>query len=340
MRALPCPPPLRAALLLAVAIQAAGCAAGNRLGREVRVTHEVDDAGAEYVVGAPVTPDADRLPVAVFLEGDGSLCQRFSPGLWERFVTRFAGDFVLVRPVTRVNRTCGTPAFAAADFLHRVDETEALLATLEARYPGRPLYLVGHSAGAHLALLAATRRPASVRGLVNLGGGIDELSRVLPAIVRAREARGELSPARRDRELAGIEAFLADVRAVGPTDRPLWGRTYRFWNQMCFSGVSAAWRTTELPALVVHGEEDLAAVPFELVRDARDELAAAGVPGPRFVFLPGAGHDLLDPGVFRLVDAWIAERQRAGSERSSLPELPSSPGPRAPTVGLASPGRT
>lgn len=314
--------PLLVSLLLAAL--GAGCAAGNRLGRDVRVTRERDPAGAEYFVGTPVTSGAEALPVALFLEGDGSQCQRFSAGRWERFVTGFAGDHVLVRPVTRVNRACETEAFAAADFLHRVDETAALLAALEARYPGRPLYLIGHSAGAHVALLAAARRPSAVRGLVDLGGGVDELSRVLPAIPRAEAARGRISAAERDARLAELEGFLADVRAEGPTDRPLWGRTYRFWHQMLFSGVSDGWRTTDLPVLVVHGEDDLEAVPFELVRHARDELADAGLEGPEFRFLPGIGHDLLEPEVFVLVDRFIEahERGRRGAAARVSPGPP------------------
>lgn len=332
--------PLALPFVAVLAIAATGCAAGNRLGREVRVSRDVDAAGTEYFVGTPVTPEAQRLPVALFLEGDGSLCQRFSEGRWERFVTRFAGDHVLVRPVTRVNRLCETPAFAAADFLHRVDETAELLAALETRYPGRPLYLIGHSAGAHVALLAAARRPAAVRGLVDLGGGVDELSRVLPAIVKAEAARGRLSSSVRDERLAEVGRLLAGVREEGPTDRPLWGRTYRFWSEMMFSGVSAGWRTTEIPALVIHGEDDLEAVPFELVRDARDELAAAGLAGPEFVFLPGVGHDLLDPEVFLLVDRWIAARERADAGRRAAGSPPAEEAPQAPVPALARDPRT
>lgn len=297
---------MRGPTLAAVAsVLAFGCAATNPFGREVQVergTYSSQGERLDYLVGIPAGV-ADKAPVEVFVEGDGSQCQAWSEDLWRRFLVRRTGSALLVRPRTYVNTVCGGERFVQADFLHRLAELGSLLAEVRHAHPGRPVFLVGHSAGAQLAVLHASAHPGEIAGIANLGGGTWPLARVVEEIAREKARRGQLSAAELQDRLARHETLLAKLRAAPDSTEPMWGRTQRFWSQMFFSGVRELWAATELPALVVHGTEDLDSVPASSVAKARDELA--GKANVRFVFLEGEGHDLLKPKVFELVDEWV-----------------------------------
>lgn len=76
--------------------------------------------------------------------------------------------------------------------------------------------------------------------------------------------------------------------------------------------VAAADRTEALgavavPTLVVHGAED------PLIRVAGGEATAAAVPGSTLLVLPGVGHDLPAALVPEIVDAVVANAERAGA---------------------------
>jgi len=278
-----------------VALFASGCAAHNRLGLQVAIERGGYDYGGEALewwAGVPAAARDAKAPVLVLVEGDGGRCQEFSERLWTRFLVSNAGRFALVRPRTLVNTACaGAPErWRALDFLHRVDELAALLSSVRRRLPDRPVVLLGHSAGAHVAVLYARRHPGEVSGLVNVSGGLNELSSVLA-------------------DLEGEPAGRGAARAVGegprlPPDAPYWGRTARFWSQMLFSGVLEHWLAYREPCLVLHGTEDRASVPWPGVeRDASRVRAAGG--SCRLEPLAGAGHDTLTPSTFARIDAWL-----------------------------------
>ncbi|MFO0760808.1 MAG: alpha/beta hydrolase [Byssovorax sp.] len=292
-------------LALAFATAQAACAPVNMLGREIRVDeHPYEFRGERlaYLTGEPAGGSAD-LPVVIFLEGDGGQCQRFSRRLWERFLTRFTGDYLLVRPRTFINTHCDEPAFTAADFASRADELDVVVRAVRARHAGRPLVLAGHSAGAHVAIAFTRRAPGEVRAVANLGGGVRELGALLPEIEIERAKRGEISAAELAARLRAIDETRKDVAAHQGSSAPFWGRTYRFWGQMFFSGVDAMWESPTVPIFIAHGERDLESVPFSTVEAARARLAGKG--GVRFSFYPTLGHDLLTEEVFRDLNAWI-----------------------------------
>lgn len=298
-----------AAALLLVGV-GAGCAIHNQFGRPIRIErHRYASQGEqlEYLVG--VGGDADlREPIAVLLEGDGSRCQEYRESLWRRFLTRHTGRFLLVRPRTFVNTVCGTARFARADFIHRLAELADLLAEVELAYPRRPVFLIGHSAGAHLAIMYASAHPGAIAGIVDLGGGTWPLADLLPEIAREKARRGRLTSSELTEQLDGIETLLARVRTNPNSLEPMWGRTVRFWYQMFFSQVRELWAATPVPVLILHGSEDLDSVPVSAVLKSREEFQAAGKASVRFVFLDGEGHDLLNAKAFALIDAWIASQ--------------------------------
>jgi pimeloyl-ACP methyl ester carboxylesterase len=268
------------------------CATPTLLGREVLVAeHPLRVAGLQlsYFEAVPAGLEGARLPLVVFVEGDGSRCQRFSERGWRRFLTRNTGRFVMVRPRTEVNTVCEseTTAFERARFLSRLDELEALLDDLERRHPGRPVVLLGQSAGAHLSVLLASRAPARVAALINLSGGVDDL----------REVIAELTPPARQESLAQLARGL---EAGERLDEPMWGRTRWFWREMFFSGASAAWRAWTGRCWLAHGTRD-GSVPASLVH------RSLGGTRCEAHFLEGAGHDVLDAALMRELDAWVGQ---------------------------------
>jgi pimeloyl-ACP methyl ester carboxylesterase len=286
---------------------ASGCVASNQFGLQIRIdrgAYRSQGEPLEFLVGVPAQI-AEDAPLAVFLEGDGSQCQDYREGSWRRFLVRHTGRFLLVRPRTFVNTVCATERFAQADFLHRVAELGSLLRELRRAYPGRPTFLVGHSAGAQLAVLYAKAHPGEISGIANLGGGTWPLSDLLPEIAHESARRGKLSPAEARERLAQHQRLVARLQAAPDSSEPMWGRSERFWSQMFFSGVRELWAATELPVLVIHGTEDLESVPASAVAQARDEMANAGKANVRFVFLEGEGHDLLRAEAFQLVEDWM-----------------------------------
>lgn len=286
---------MRPAAILAAALTVlTACSTPNLRGREVlqtEVPYTFRNQDLALHVGRPVGARAD-LPVALFVEGDGGQCQEFRPGLWRRFLQRQTGDFVLVRPRGVMNVACETKAWRELDFHARIAELAEQIAVVKQRVPGQRLVLIGHSAGAHVAILYARDHAADVAGIVNLGGGMQDLAGVLRDLARLR-----------GQDPAEVERVLADVRDHGNRDAlPFWNRTYRFWFQMMFSGVQPLWSHPPVPVLIVHGQRDVDSVPFDSVA-----VQARASHDPRVEFLPFAdkGHDLLDAEVFRAVDAWI-----------------------------------
>ncbi|MGC4123259.1 MAG: alpha/beta fold hydrolase [Myxococcales bacterium] len=303
-----------------VLVLCAGCAAHNLFGREIHVergSYLWRGERLDYYVGV-AAGTRDGAPLAVFVEGDGSQCQGFREEAWRRFLVRRTGSALLVRPRTYVNTVCGTPRFAQADFLHRVEELGSLLQALRAAYPGRAVFLIGHSAGAHVAVLHASAHPGEVAGIANLGGGTWPLSDLLPEIAREKGRRGLLEPAAVEARLADHQSLMARLRAAPDSESPMWARTERFWSQMFFSGVRPLWSSAEFPVLVLHGTQDLDSVPASAVAQSRDEMARAGKANVQFVLLQGLGHDLLGERPFQLVDQWIssqsASRPRGAGE--------------------------
>lgn len=273
-----------------------GCAAPNRLGQSLHVergAYEFQGEPLEYFAAMPLQSKT-ALPVLVFLEGDGEQCQAFSQALWQRFLTRYTGRFVLVRPRTLVNTLCAQDKdrWARLDFTHRVDELEALVPRVRSAFPRGPLFLLGHSAGAHVAQLYAERHPDQVAGLINLSGGFDELAGVLKDIA---EQEGDTA--------AKVAAFLSEAGAMAP-DSLVWNRTALFWKQMLFSGVRSLWVSYRKPCLVLHGTQDIANVPWAGVqRDGHAVTAAGG--SCKLEGLEGVGHDTLSPRTFDRIDAWL-----------------------------------
>ncbi|MFO0616586.1 MAG: alpha/beta hydrolase [Polyangiaceae bacterium] len=304
----------RAAVAL-LGLALAGCA-GNMLGRSVAVeSHDYTfkDESLSFVEGTSLSdpkgdatkrpPEYTTQPVALFLEGDGSECQKYSDTGWEKFVRRFAGDYVLVRAKTFVNATCGTEKFAKFDFLSRLDELGVLLTEIKKTHEKQPIVLIGHSAGATLAVMYANAHPGEIAGLVNLGGGLDPLERV---IKQAEREKG-LDPESLRESEGTIDAAIETAKGGGNPDKAMWGRTEKFWGQMFSVEVKEEWLKATVPVLVVHGDADVV-VPFALMAKNKRELKRKSKTNFAFDFEHGMNHDLFNDSVFLTVNDWIKKK--------------------------------
>lgn len=300
-------------------IALAGCLSGcvsNMLGRSVHVEdgdYTFKEEALSYLEATTVvdsSADATKRPaeyktwpVAVFLEGDGSECQKYSLAGWDKFVRRFAGDYVLVRANTLVNSVCGTENFQKLDFLTRLDELGVLLAAVKRSHENQKIILIGHSAGATLAVMYANAHPGEIAGLVNLGGGLDPLERV---IKQAEREKGLDAEALRESQ-ATLDQAIENAKSGGNPDKPMWGRTEKFWAQMFSVEVKEEWLKTTLPVLVVHGDADVV-VPYELMAKNRRELKRKGKTNFVLDTEHGMNHDLFNDSVFLTVNDWIKKK--------------------------------
>jgi pimeloyl-ACP methyl ester carboxylesterase len=164
---------------------------------------------------------------------------------------------------------------------------------------GRAAHVVALSMGGYVALTLALARPELVRSLVLIGTGAGGPARV-PRPDHVRRAFAEavglpldefgratmpytFAPGWAERNPERFEAILA-ARLERPTSYETidahMHACYRYYDE----GIEV--ERIDVPALVIHGDEDLI-VPVENGR-----ALAARLPNARYVELPGSGHNL------------------------------------------------
>ena len=213
----------------------------------------------------------------------------------------------------------------ARESVHVMAEDAAAL--LEA-----PAHVVGLSMGGYVALTLALARPELVRSLVLVGtggGGPDRVPRPFHVARAFDEALGTSSEefARRTMPFtfapgwteANPERFQEIVahRVVQPTSYEAIlahaEACYAFYREGC-----KAERVT-VPALVVHGDEDLI-VPVENGR-----MLAARLPDVEYVELAGHGHNLsleIPDALAGLVARFLSRVEAGAAARPSTPSRP------------------
>jgi acetyl esterase/lipase len=181
--------------------------------------------------------------------------------------------------VVNINYRLASNAANIHDPLLSNDVTAALdfVATRanEYRVSGARFALVGHSAGAHLALLAGYKYdPARrIKAVASLSGPTDLNDATFLAIPTIR---------------ATIEQYLGATQAAQPAS----------WTAS--SPVSVA-TTTSSPTIIVHGMVDVL-VPYTLAQKLDARLTTLGVPHEYDLF-PGYNHDLGYASILRFPDA-------------------------------------
>ncbi len=300
-----------------LALASSGCIAENMLKKPVAIEEHKYDFNGEHLAYYEATLSNEKgvstnarpagyatSPVVLFVEGDGSECQSYSQAAWFRFLVSYTGHYVFVRPKAFVNATCGTDKWKKADFDSRVDEVGLIVEALKTDHPGQPIILMGHSAGAHVAALYVESHPDQILAIVNLAGGVDDLERVMKQSEREKHL-GAKALGENERN---IDAAIEHLKSPDP-DKPLWGRTEKFWSQMLQKQKRDVWLKITIPVLILHAEGDTT-VPYSLLPKAKRELNRAGKGNFTWTFLEGGDHDLITSDVFLIADRWI--RKKAG----------------------------
>lgn len=218
---------------------------------------------------------------------------------------------------------------AEAAKAHRHFDTRVIVASAALDYlrqalPSMKYFVAGHSEGALVASLLASRRADAVAGVVSLSG---------PALRLLDLMRGQIAAMSPGNDLSGVDACIAAIRAGDPL--PEWARanpqtqmlasmppeSHIYLRSVDAVDPTAAIAAVRQPVLIVQGGRDLSVTP-----EQADQLAAArkGLPTKvaRFQELqhfykraaPGLDamqsfslSDESDPAVADAVAEWLAQ---------------------------------
>jgi pimeloyl-ACP methyl ester carboxylesterase len=211
-------------------------------------------------------------PLVVFLhEGLGSLA------MWKDFPQRLcaAGGYrglVFSRPGYGRSTPRAPQEVWGIDFMHQ-QARDVLPAFLNAVGVGEPVWLLGHSDGASIALLHAALFPQRVRGVVVMAPHIFVEDMTLRSIEQARIAY----------ETTDLPQRLG--RYHDDPDSAFWGWN-RAWLDPAFTGwnIEPELAAVRAPVLAMQGLDD------EYGTLAQIHGIAAHVPGTRLLELPGCAH--------------------------------------------------
>lgn len=229
-------------------------------GRAVQVEHQW------------IAPGRAGAPLVVFLhEGLGSVA------MWKDFPQRLCAagglrGLVFSRPGYGRSTPRAQGEVWGTDFLHR-QACEVLPAFLQTVGASEPVWLLGHSDGASIALLYAAMFPERVHGLVVMAPHIFVEDVTLRSIEQARTAY----------ETTDLRQRLA--RYHDDADSAFWG-----WNQAWLAPAFSAWTieaeltAVRAPVLAVQGLDD------EYGTLAQIHGIAERVRGTRLLELPACAH--------------------------------------------------
>jgi alpha-beta hydrolase superfamily lysophospholipase len=244
-------------------------------------------------------PEGDVERVVVLLHGYGEHL-----GLYEPLARRLNADGVAVHAMDAPGHGRSDGERGIVDFDDYVDDARQLVNLVRYAHPGRPLVVIGHSAGALAGYLLAVRSPGIADALVLSGAPLLPQAWVQLELAAARHDAADVDPSEVFSTHPGyVHALMHDPLVwSGGFRRELLQNLVRAWP---VAAASLAAGLPELPVLFVHGEDDQIAQ----VADAR--TAAALLPDARLVPFPGDLHDVLNEhdrdAVHDAVAAFVAE---------------------------------
>jgi alpha-beta hydrolase superfamily lysophospholipase len=192
------------------------------------------------------------------------------------------------------------------------EDMGSYLSKLQKEFPGRPLFLFGHSVGGTIALDYALRRSPALAGVILSGAGIStgNANRVLIAINKLLSA---VFPSFSVNVNFDFSIVTRDPRVVKEYESDpliLSGLSARFWAE-CLKTI--AWvrdhaSDWELPLLLLHGSEDQN-MPIEDIKEFFGDLTCED---KELITYEGGYHcpynDLQKEQVFSDIEKWIDKR--------------------------------
>jgi pimeloyl-ACP methyl ester carboxylesterase len=181
-------------------------------------------------------------------------------------------------------------------------------------------HVVGASMGGMIAQTMAARHPDRVRSLASLMSNTGHRwkgtpgLRIYPVFIRrpAGDREGAIESAVSVFKLIGSPGFPFDEQETRNAAELSYDRGYdpAGTGRQLAAIIAAGDRTSELhritaPTVVIHGTKD------KMVRPSGGRATAAAIPGSRLVWIEGMGHDLPRGAWDRMVDAIVANAERA-----------------------------
>jgi acylglycerol lipase len=244
-------------------------------------------------------PDGEIARVVVLLHGYGEHL-----GLYDALARRLTTDGCAVHAMDAVGHGRSDGERAVLDVDVYVDDARQLANIASDRHPGRPVVVVGHSAGGLAGYLLAVRSPGIADALVLSGAPLRRQDWVEAELGSGSASEIDVDPS---------EVFSTHPDYVHALmhDPLTWHGGFR---QEFLRAITRAWPEAaaglaeglpELPILFVHGEDD------QIVQVADARASAAQLPDARLVTFPGDLHDVLnehDRGtVHDVVAGFVAE---------------------------------
>ena len=205
----------------------------------------------------------------------------------------------------------GLGDFGAPGFGGLIDDVTAYGATLAAAHPDLPLFLVAHSMGSFAAQSVVLEHSAQYAGVVLSGTtALDQLAAgMAQQAAAAAEAGGDPAPAGLEafnagfehrtgyewlsRDTAEVDAYVADplcgFEVPEATIGMLFGEAGRLADPAALAGIRS-----DLPMLLVSGQDDPLAGDGQLVQLLGQRYRDAGVSDLTVTVYPGARHEILN----------------------------------------------
>jgi pimeloyl-ACP methyl ester carboxylesterase len=238
-----------------------------------------------------------------------------------RFDNRDVGRSAKIEGGPRANvmaAAAGDTSSASYTLDEMADDCAGLLDQLGAERA----HLVGASQGGMIAQNVAIRSPERVLSLTSIMSSTGDRTvgqphqEAIPTLLGRppanREAFADWAVA--TWRVIGSPGFEADEEALRARGRATYDRgvypegTARQLVAVLASGDrTEALRTLDVPALVIHGTDDI------LIDVSGGKATAAAIPGAELVLIDGMGHDLPPPLWPQLVDLIVANTRRAGA---------------------------
>jgi acylglycerol lipase len=219
----------------------------------------------------------------------------------------------------------GTPADRTFNYTRTIEDIRGLLSTLRAKYPGTPVYCLGESLGANMALVIGYKMPSLTDGVVLVSPYFGArkffdphfLSQAMQVVVRPKSEL-DMSPYLRKRLSHSPALALHQIKDPMSRDK----QTLKELGQSLMLNWSGRRKAKALPpqlaVLIMHGKKDRLCNPNVTAK----VFKKIPVPNKQLVLFPESGHLIVEasqvsPPVVNTLSSWVRRQGSMQSARSA-----------------------
>lgn len=241
---------------------------------------------------ANLLPTGEPKAVVLVIHGYGEHCGRYSHVMTA--LTK-AGYAAYALDHCGHGQSDGVRAYFDS-FEQPINHMREFMERVQARHPGKPVFVLGHSMGALISLAFALRYQAEIAGLVISGAPVNADANVSPLIVRVGYVLNRIAPRLPLMKMVGLETLSTDpeVARKFAADPLTYKENMRVGMGIQINETAKAVReqlpTFQVPLLVMHGEQD------KLVNPSGSQIAyeRAGSADKTLKLYPGMYHEIMN----------------------------------------------